>query len=388
MIWNTLFRFSNRSKKKTLIETNDLGRTCWDARQFLAILRRERELADRNNHVFAVVRFAVHRSNNRDDAQRRLITALLTRSRCVDEIGAWDDQNWAVILPHTDWEGAKVYVRRIEQQLMQQGLLIDSVIELYPQWTGHNDSSNDGPLDQRTYAPQQSGPAVYRFAPSASHSVSNNVKRAAKNALKRHFALATPTWKRTMDIVIALAALLVFAPVMIAAAIAVKLTSPGPVFFIQKRSGLAGRPFRMFKLRTMVINAEQQKRRLMHLNEQDGPAFKVCSDPRITSVGRFLRKTSIDELPQLFNVLTGEMSLVGPRPLPCRETAGCQTWHRRRLDVKPGVTCIWQTQGRSTVSFDEWIRMDIAYIQRVTLVHDCKLLFKTIPAVILGRGAK
>jgi lipopolysaccharide/colanic/teichoic acid biosynthesis glycosyltransferase len=157
------------------------------------------------------------------------------------------------------------------------------------------------------------------------------------------------------------------------------------VFFKQWRSGRGGRPFLCYKFRTMVVDAESRKKQLLARNEQDGPAFKIQDDPRVTPLGRFLRKTSIDELPQFWNVLRGEMSLVGPRPLPCHEAEACRGWLRRRLDATPGLTCIWQVYGRSRVSFAEWVRMDLRYIRSCTLWHDVKLILQTVPAVLLKR---
>jgi lipopolysaccharide/colanic/teichoic acid biosynthesis glycosyltransferase len=175
---------------------------------------------------------------------------------------------------------------------------------------------------------------------------------------------------------------------MAAAAATIKLTSKGPVLFAQKRAGLGGKPFKIYKFRTMVVDAEALKAKLKAQNEQDGPAFKIKDDPRVTKVGKFLRKTSIDELPQLWNVLIGDMTLVGPRPLPVNESDACEGWQRRRLDVTPGLTCIWQVKGRSRVSFAEWVRMDVAYIRRRTFWHDVTILAQTIPAVLLRRGAR
>jgi lipopolysaccharide/colanic/teichoic acid biosynthesis glycosyltransferase len=172
------------------------------------------------------------------------------------------------------------------------------------------------------------------------------------------------------------------------AAIGIKLTSPGPVFFKQRRAGLGGRPFTIWKLRTMVTDAEAKKQGLKKLSEQDGPAFKLKNDPRIFPFGKLLRKTSIDELPQLINVLLGDMSLVGPRPLPCDESDACLQWQRRRLDVTPGLTCIWQVKGRSSVTFDQWVRMDVEYIRKRTLLHDLSILLQTVPAVLLRKGAR
>jgi lipopolysaccharide/colanic/teichoic acid biosynthesis glycosyltransferase len=177
------------------------------------------------------------------------------------------------------------------------------------------------------------------------------------------------------------------APIFLLVAAAIKLDSSGPIFFVQWRSGLGGRLFSMFKFRSMVVDAEQRKKDMGELNEQDGPAFKMEQDPRLTAVGRFLRKTSLDETPQLWNVLRGEMSLVGPRPLPVDETAACQDWQRRRLDVTPGLTCIWQVKDRRTkIPFADWMRMDIRYTRSRSLINDLKLIFRTILLILRGRG--
>ena len=197
-----------------------------------------------------------------------------------------------------------------------------------------------------------------------------------------------PLWKRAIDLALAGFALTLASPILAIAALAIRLSSPGPILFRQKRAGLGGKPFTIFKFRTMCIDAEQKKAALRHRSEQDGPAFKIRHDPRITRVGRFLRETSLDELPQLWNVIRGDMSLVGPRPLPLDESQQCDVWHRRRLDVTPGLTCIWQVKGRSRVTFTEWIRMDRTYIGRRSLWNDLKLILMTVPSVLLRRGAK
>jgi exopolysaccharide biosynthesis polyprenyl glycosylphosphotransferase len=184
--------------------------------------------------------------------------------------------------------------------------------------------------------------------------------------------------------------LLTVIPVIPLIALAIKFSSPGPVFFRQQRSGLNGSPFTLYKFRTMVSNAEQYKHELEAMNEMSGPVFKVTNDPRVTPVGKFLRKYSLDELPQLFNVLRGEMSLVGPRPLPVDEVRRFEDLaHRRRLSVKPGLTCLWQVSGRNQISdFKEWVRLDLEYIDHWSLWLDIKILFRTIPAVFAGTGAK
>jgi lipopolysaccharide/colanic/teichoic acid biosynthesis glycosyltransferase len=198
----------------------------------------------------------------------------------------------------------------------------------------------------------------------------------------------TPMWKRVIDVSVACLMLVMLSPILAVAALAIKLTSRGPVIFKQRRAGLGGVPFTIYKFRTMCNDAEAKKKALRAQSEQDGPAFKMARDPRITRVGAFLRKTSIDELPQLFNVLKGDMSLVGPRPLPIDEQNAAETWQQRRLDVTPGLTCIWQITGRSQVTFAEWVRMDVTYMRRRTIFHDVAILLKTVPAVLLRRGAR
>jgi lipopolysaccharide/colanic/teichoic acid biosynthesis glycosyltransferase len=177
---------------------------------------------------------------------------------------------------------------------------------------------------------------------------------------------------------------------MVIVALLIRLHSRGPVIFSQNRSGLHGRAFRMYKFRTMVTNAEQARAELENLNEMTGPVFKVKNDPRVTSIGRFLRKTSLDELPQLWNVLRGEMSMVGPRPLPLYETANFgDVTQRRRMSVRPGLTCLWQVRGRNKITdFKDWVRLDLEYIDRWSLWLDLQILFRTIPVVLLGWGAK
>ncbi|MBD3275799.1 MAG: exopolysaccharide biosynthesis polyprenyl glycosylphosphotransferase [Candidatus Marinimicrobia bacterium] len=194
--------------------------------------------------------------------------------------------------------------------------------------------------------------------------------------------------KRMMDLFLSFTAIIALSPLFIAIAAAIKITSRGPVFFIQERVGLRKRHFKLFKFRTMVQDAEEKIRELEEQNEMDGPVFKIKDDPRITKVGKFLRKTSLDELPQLFNVLKGDMSLVGPRPLPIRDYNGfSKDWHRRRFSVKPGITCLWQTSGRNDISFERWMELDMKYIDEWSLVLDMKILIKTIPAVLDGSGA-
>jgi len=194
--------------------------------------------------------------------------------------------------------------------------------------------------------------------------------------------------KRVLDIAISCFLLLIFSPTLVVVAVVIKLTSAGPVFFLQERIGLNKRRFRVYKFRTMVSDAEKLMKKLEAMNEVSGPVFKIKNDPRITKIGRFLRRSSIDELPQLLNVLKGDMSLVGPRPLPVRDYEGfSEDWQRRRFSVKPGITCLWQVNGRSGISFDEWMLLDLQYMDEWSLWLDFKILAKTVPAVLKGEGA-
>lgn len=194
--------------------------------------------------------------------------------------------------------------------------------------------------------------------------------------------------KRVMDIVGSAAALFLLAPVFLIIAVLIRWDSPGPVFFVHERVGYNKRRFPCFKFRTMTAGAEQKQAELEKLNEVNGPAFKIKDDPRVTKIGKFLRKASIDEWPQFFNVLKGDMSLVGPRPLPIRDyNLFDKNWQKRRFSVKPGLTCLWQIQGRSNLSFEKWIELDMMYIDQWSLLLDLKILIKTIPAVLKGTGA-
>ena len=184
--------------------------------------------------------------------------------------------------------------------------------------------------------------------------------------------------KRTIDIVCSFVGILVLSPLFIVIAIIIKLTSKGPVFFSQKRVGKYGREFDMYKFRSMVVNAEELKEKLAAQNEMSGPMFKMKDDPRVTKVGKFIRKTSIDELPQLWNILKGDMSLVGPRPSLPKEVAQFEDWMYKRLEVKPGLTCYWQVSGRNNIDFEDWMKLDVKYVKERNLWIDIKLICKTV----------
>ena len=193
--------------------------------------------------------------------------------------------------------------------------------------------------------------------------------------------------KRAFDVVFSLMVLLAAAPVLLAAALAIKLTSPGPVFYLSQRVGLDGVPFRMVKFRSMVVDADKKLADIAHLNESDGVLFKIRQDPRVTSVGRFLRRYSIDELPQFFNVLRGEMSVVGPRPPLPKEAEAYDLTTRRRLLVRPGITGLWQVSGRSDLSWADSVRLDLSYVENWSMAGDLGIAASTLKAVVASSGA-
>ncbi len=193
--------------------------------------------------------------------------------------------------------------------------------------------------------------------------------------------------KRVFDLIVGIVILVLLLPILPFIAIMIKLDTRGPVVFKQDRVGENGRIFKFYKFRSMVHSAESSRDDLIRLNEQEGPIFKIKSDPRITGVGAFLRRSSLDEIPQIFNVIRGDMSIVGPRPPLLEEVAEYQPWHMKRLTVKPGITCLWQIAGRSHIGFNEWMRLDIEYLKTRSFRTDLLIFLKTIPAVIARKGA-
>jgi lipopolysaccharide/colanic/teichoic acid biosynthesis glycosyltransferase len=276
-----------------------------------------------------------------------------------------NDRKFGIILPDTLAAGAWKLADDLRSALDERKLAARFEVYVYPSTNAGDSAAIESAEDSEV----QESPR----APSA-------------QPLETLFVQKLPAGKRLLDIAHATLGLVVAAPVMFAAAVAVKLTSPGPIFYAQQRDGLGGRKFWIYKFRTMVVNADAIKAELLALSEQDGPAFKIKNDPRVTSIGRLLRRTCIDELPQLWNVLKGDMSLVGPRPMCSKEAQHCNRWERRRLDVTPGLTCIWQVYGGTKVTFTEWMRMDLRYIRTRSFWSDLRLMFLTVPAVIHRDG--
>lgn len=357
--------------------------------QIDAILHRECSRCERSGQEFSLVVISVTKNGARRHVHR-LAKLLCRRARATDEVGWFDAQQLCVVLPDTSGDGAMAFVGHFTESANYRGLSPRCNVLSYRGET-HSDNEQMS-VEQFALGIEDAGQDM---APGSRPGPSGSGRRGNGNALRRLHSTGDlagllvqplPLWKRFIDIIVGSLGLLLSLPFMIGAALAIKVSDPGPMLFKQKRAGLGGKPFTIYKFRTMVVDAEAKKAQLRHRSEQDGPAFKIKHDPRITRVGRFLRETSLDELPQLFNVLKGEMSLVGPRPLPVEESNRCATWHRRRLDVTPGLTCIWQIKGRSNVSFAEWIRMDRSYIRALSIWQDIKLILLTVPSVLTRRG--
>jgi lipopolysaccharide/colanic/teichoic acid biosynthesis glycosyltransferase len=240
-----------------------------------------------------------------------------------------------------------------------------------------NRSSSTVLMSSALYSADRSSSALTVSEPKARHN--HRVDRMVPQSWHKA--------KRAVDIAIALTGLTLSAPILAVSSIAIVLSSPGSPFFTQERVGLYGRRFTMFKLRTMKHNSHDQQHAMRDTNEVSGPVFKMKSDPRVFPVGRMLRKLSIDELPNLLNVLSGEMSIVGPRPPLPSEVEKYDDFALRRLRAKPGITCVWQISGRSNVDFDEWMRLDHLYLDNWSPAYDTKILLSTIPAVLFGKGA-
>lgn len=330
----------------------------------------ERMRVERNGSILSLLLIRLPQQHAAESDVNLMSRVLEGRLRVTDTPGLLKDGRIAVLLPDTTAEGA--------------WKVASDLSEVYPPGPGRPE------CDVLAYPPARSAREesdVDTETEEGDELVAPEQERTPRSS-EFFFSTPTPLWKRTIDVMGGAVGIVIAGPIILAAAAAIKLTSRGPVFFVQRREGRGGQVFRMWKLRTMRHDAEERKEDLLHLSHQDGPAFKLKSDPRTTRLGRFLRWTSIDELPQLWNVLAGDMSLVGPRPLPVAESQACEPWQRRRLDVTPGMTCTWQISGRGTVKFDDWVRMDLQYARRTSLATDLKLIVMTLPSLLFHRGIR
>ena len=352
------------------------------------LLVREKARTDRSHIPFSTLRLTGDfRTIDGKERFERLVEHCRSRLRITDDLGWLSEHEMAVVMPATGTQGAECVAENIEDRFAGE---FGIEVYTYPGnwWIESLREQTEGAgLPHRaegrtTVAASDSGNQLVEeveVTPSRSSSL-------ASIPMELMMVRPLPRWKRLMDVAGAGVGLLLLSPILLLVALLVRTTSSGPACYAQRRSGLGGRPFTIYKFRSMVVDADAQKHLLTELNEQDGPAFKIKNDPRVTAVGRFIRKTSLDELPQLWNVLRGDMSLVGPRPLPCHETAGCEPWHLERLRVTPGLTCIWQVYGRSQVTFDEWMRMDLRYIRTMSVRQDIKLIVATAWRMIFKKN--
>ena len=307
------------------------------------------------------------------------------RIRVTDTPGQLDDGRIAILLPDTLAEGAWKVAADISEVYPVGPSRPECEVLVYP---NNNMTSQIEPRPKGNNYEEDSDPSDRPPKESGENATGSRVKDPEKASDEFFFAKSLPLWKRSLDILGGSVGLLLSLPVLAIAAVAVKATSHGPAFFHQRREGQGGKHFTMWKLRTMNLDAEENKHKLQKFSQQDGPAFKMKEDPRTTFVGRLLRMTSMDELPQFWNVLKGDMSLVGPRPLPVEESAACEGWQRRRLQVRPGMTCTWQVCARGNVSFDEWARMDLRYAKEHKVWEDVRLIVMTIPSLLLNKGIR
>ena len=366
--------------------------------EFEWFIERERSLADRASRQFSLL--VVRPIDAGAEEVEQLAAILLERLRATDLVGWLAGGALGMLLAETRPDGAMVVASSVDRAVTRLGIRVESSIYVYPTVdderpapppgrgvtpggangangaSGANGSNGSKGADSNGHAAVAAGPAPEPGrTPWPMHD------------LWTRMSMPLPWWKRTIDVALSGLALVVLAPAFALIALAIRLESRGPIFFRQKRAGRAAMPFTLYKFRSMVLGAERLQPSLRPLNEQSGPVFKIRRDPRITRVGRWLRRWSLDELPQLWNVFRGDISLVGPRSPTFEEVSEYEPWQRRRLAVKGGITCIWQVSGRSEIGFREWMRMDMAYVAGHSLWLDLKLLARTVIAVLTGKGA-
>ncbi len=342
--------------------------------------QRERSRTDRNGRAFCMLVF--WKDGQTDYDLRPLAKHLRELMRLYDLLGSLDNKHLAVLLPETDPVGARTFAENSLSQFCdpQLGEAHGLSYEICSYPLDSDGSSNPEDCSDR---PNEASSKQ----PKGSELVAKSATAATAQDLSGAFLQPIGWGRRFIDILVSATSLLLLSPVLIGAALAVRFSSPGPAIYTQLRAGLGGVPFKFYKFRSMYLDADERRAKLQDRNEKSGPIFKMKNDPRITRVGRYLRKTSIDELPQLYNVLRGDMTLIGPRPPTLDEVEKYSLWQRKRLDRTGGITCIWQVSGRSEIKFEEWVRMDIEYQQKRSFWFDVKLVLKTFGAVFSGRGA-
>ncbi|WP_442511044.1 sugar transferase [Novipirellula sp. SH528] len=374
-------------------------------REFDREIARERARTVRRNIPFCVLNIELCGVQRTAKNTRSLAKLVRRNVRMSDEKGHVNRFTIGVLLVDTPEMGGRIVVDRLKGLLSTANLKADIALSVYDPQSFNNDDSDDS---SASGGDQDSGDSKVRLHDK--HPVGRDRRRfhddewvgsgtrmATPHSNEAYDLMSTRVSnvsfqadsiiKRTFDITVASVGLLFAAPVIAVAAAVIKRDG-GPAFFLQSREGRDGVPFTIYKLRTMVVNAESQQASLRNKSERDGPAFKMRNDPRVTRLGQMLRSTCVDELPQLWNVLRGDMSIVGPRPLPVSESRACQPWHRRRLDIRPGITCNWQVAKEKADTFDEWMRMDLAYVDNASLWKDVTLMAQTVGVPLRAKGSR
>lgn len=416
---DNLFSIFRKERRESLLRWRDetsLGRRrmlLLSSRQFDRELTRERLRATRRSIPFCLLTVELLTkagSTRRHTAKqnRKLVDLLIRNLRVTDEKGILATFRYGILLVDTPEMGGRAVLDRLARLTNAAGLEVRLKLQVHdPNGFGDSDQdAEDTSNDRRSGNRRKDDPAdseadwVRLSSTSAETSNTTQSSSLTHNHLQSAIddvALSVASqpadqpgmWiKRGIDIVGAGVGLLLTGPAILAAMAAIKMTDGGPAFFRQTREGMNGQPFTILKLRTMIVDAEKFQAELRAESHRDGPAFKISRDPRVTRVGHFLRATCLDELPQLINVLKGDMSLVGPRPLPWHESRACERWHRRRLDVRPGLTCTWQVNKAKAVTFDDWMRMDLRYIDQLGLFQDLRLIAQTVVVPVTGRGGE
>ena len=353
-----------------------------NAGQFYREVSRERIRASRRAIPFCVLTIQLVGTKQLRRQRRLLVRFLHSNLRVTDRKAAFGSNRFAALLVDTQEMGGRCVYDRIMQHAAKLDLQIEIDLKVHQPSGFDPDSDDDNPPSgDRRESDKVQPQSEWMRIDDADVQVTNEDPMVPKPIVKMGI-------KRAVDIAGSSFGLIAGGPLILGAMAFVKLTSPGPALFAQTREGRGGKPFTIYKLRTMVVDAEEQQAELRSASHRDGPAFKVDKDPRVTPIGKLLRSTCVDELPQLWNVLKGDMSLVGPRPLPWHESRECAAWHRRRLDVRPGMTCYWQVNKDQAKTFDEWMRMDLRYVDGFGLFRDLALILKTFIVPLTGQGSK
>lgn len=345
--------------------------------QFNREIARERIRSSRRSFPFCILTLELNEALQRRRRSKMLVRLMHRNLRMTDHKAVLGPGKYAVLLVDTPEMGGRSALDRISQLAEQSNLRVTTHLRVHDPEGFDSDDRFFG-NGRRRHEDEAGG----RWIP-----VEPKVEVSSEEPLVPPPEIRMSI-KRLVDIVGASFGLLLSAPILSVAMWVIRRHDSGPAIFKQTREGYRGKPFTIYKLRTMAVDAEQIQATLMDKNRRDGPAFKLENDPRVTPIGNFLRRTCLDELPQLWNVLRGEMSLVGPRPLPWHESRACCAWHRRRLEVRPGLTCYWQINKASVDTFDDWMRLDLRYVDEIGFVRDLRLIAQTVTVPMSGRGSE